>query len=79
MYVFLNELVFSHVAANIMDIFMVMNTAGTLYFANKDALKVIVYYSIYYISSYTDHMRNILCQLTAFPPPLSSSSPLLPL
>jgi len=29
----------SHVAANIMDIFMVTTCAGTLYFANKDALK----------------------------------------
>jgi hypothetical protein len=30
----------SHVAANIMDIFMVTTCAGTIYFANKDALKV---------------------------------------
>ena len=29
----------SYVAANIMDIFMVTTCAGTIYFANKDALK----------------------------------------
>jgi len=29
----------SHVAANIMDIFMVISCGGTIYFANKDALK----------------------------------------
>ena len=36
---FVSYLPLSHVAANIMDIFMVMQCLGTLYFANKDALK----------------------------------------
>ena len=36
---FVSYLPLSHVAANIMDIFMVIQCLGTLYFANKDALK----------------------------------------
>jgi len=36
---FVSYLPLSHVAANIMDIFMVTQCLGTLYFANRDALK----------------------------------------
>jgi len=36
---FVSYLPLSHVAANIMDMFMVIQCLGTLYFANKDALK----------------------------------------
>ena len=36
---FASYLPLSHVAANIMDIFMVTQCLGTLYFANRDALK----------------------------------------
>ena len=36
---FVSYLPLSHVAANIMDIFMVSQCLGTLYFANRDALK----------------------------------------
>lgn len=36
---FVSYLPLSHVAANIMDIFMTVTCAGTLYFANRDALK----------------------------------------
>lgn len=45
MYLFVivsNEsILFSHVAANIMDLFMFTSCAGTIYFANRDALKVL--------------------------------------
>lgn len=36
---FVSYLPLSHVAANIMDIFMVIQCLGTVYFANRDALK----------------------------------------
>jgi len=36
---FVSYLPLSHVAANIMDIFMVIQCLGTIYFANRDALK----------------------------------------
>ena len=35
------SIMFSHVAANIMDLFMFTSCAGTIYFANRDALKVL--------------------------------------
>lgn len=35
------SILFSHVAANIMDLFMFTSCAGTIYFANRDALKVL--------------------------------------
>ena len=48
---FVSYLPLSHVAANIMDMFMVIQCLGTLYFANKDALKGIF---IYYFKSSTN-------------------------
>ena len=36
---FVSYLPLSHVAANIMDIFMATQCLGTVYFANRDALK----------------------------------------
>ena len=36
---FVSYLPLSHVAANIMDIFMVIQCLGTIYFASRDALK----------------------------------------
>ena len=40
------SIMFSHVAANIMDLFMFTSCAGTIYFANRDALKVLCFKNI---------------------------------
>ena len=64
---FVSYLPLSHVAANIMDIFMATQCLGTVYFANRDALKGTLVSTLKVVTENND-LLGVIYQCEGGPP-----------
>ena len=64
---FVSYLPLSHVAANIMDIFMATQCLGTVYFANRDALKGTLVSTLKVVTENND-LLDVIYQCEGGPP-----------
>ena len=64
---FVSYLPLSHVAANIMDIFMATQCLGTVYFANRDALKGTLVSTLKVVTENND-LLGVIYQYEGGPP-----------